>query len=61
MLTRINYEIFILGRVAAGAVAEKWLKERFGIEIVAWVSSIHTIDMNNEVVKPLEITREMVS
>jgi chorismate synthase len=49
-----------IGRVAAGAVAEKWLKERFGIEIVAWVSSIHTIDMNNEVVKPLEITREMV-
>jgi chorismate synthase len=60
-VTRINYELVILGRVAAGAVAEKWLKERFGIEIVAWVSSIHTIDMNNEVVKPLEITREMVS
>ncbi|MBM4155244.1 MAG: chorismate synthase [Lentisphaerae bacterium] len=27
-----------IGRVAAGAVAEKWLRERFGLEIVAWVS-----------------------
>lgn len=26
-----------IGRVAAGAVAEKWLYDRFGIEIVAWV------------------------
>ena len=29
-----------IGRVAAGAVAEKWLKEKFGVEIVAWVDSI---------------------
>ncbi len=28
-----------VGRVAAGAVAEKFLEERFGIEIVAWVQS----------------------
>jgi hypothetical protein len=28
------------GRVAAGAVAEEWLRVRFGIEIVAWVSSV---------------------
>lgn len=27
-------------RVAAGAVAEKFLKERFGVEIVAWVQSV---------------------
>ncbi len=27
-----------IGRVAAGAVAEKWLRESYGIEIVAWVS-----------------------
>ncbi len=26
--------------MAAGAIAEKWLKERFGIEIVAWVSEV---------------------
>lgn len=30
-------------RVAAGAVAEKWLREQFGIEIVAWVQSVGDI------------------
>jgi chorismate synthase len=30
-----------IGRVAAGAIAEKVLRERFGIEIVAWVESVH--------------------
>lgn len=29
-----------IGRVAAGAIAEKILRERWGVEIVAWVSSI---------------------
>jgi chorismate synthase len=29
-----------IGRVAAGAVAEKWLHKKFGVEIVAWVDSI---------------------
>jgi len=29
-----------IGRVGAGAVAEKWLKIQHGIEIVAWVSSV---------------------
>ena len=33
-----------VGRVAAGAVAEKFLSERYGIEIVAWVSAISTIE-----------------
>jgi chorismate synthase len=33
-----------VGRVAAGAVAEKYLSERYGIEIVAWVSAVHTIE-----------------
>ena len=32
-----------VGRVAAGAVAEKLLRERFGIEIVAWVQSVGDI------------------
>ena len=32
-----------IGRVAAGAIAEKLLRERFGVEIVAWVSSIGEI------------------
>ena len=26
--------------VAAGAIAEKWLAERFGVSIVAWVSAV---------------------
>ncbi|OWZ03630.1 Chorismate synthase [Phytophthora megakarya] len=34
-----------IGRVASGAVAEKWLKEKFGTSIVCWVSSIGTVDM----------------
>ena len=33
-----------IGRVAAGAVAEKWLSEAFGIEIVAWVAAVGGID-----------------
>jgi chorismate synthase len=32
-----------IGRVAAGAVAEKFLQERYGVEIVAWVSSVGEI------------------
>ncbi len=32
-----------IGRVAAGAIAEKILKQRHGIEIVAWVSSVGDI------------------
>lgn len=33
-----------IGRVAAGAIAEKYLRERFGVEVVAWVSSVAEID-----------------
>ena len=33
-----------IGRVAAGAIAEKWLRESFGTEIVAWVSSVGDIE-----------------
>lgn len=33
-----------IGRVAAGAIAEKYLRENFGIDIVAWVSSVGNID-----------------
>ena len=29
-----------IGRVAAGAIAEKVLRERWGVEIVAWVNSV---------------------
>jgi chorismate synthase len=34
-----------IGRVAAGAIAEKWLSEKYpGLSIVAWVSSVGSID-----------------
>jgi len=36
-----------IGRVAAGAIAEKWLFVTYGIEIVAWVSSIGTTTMTD--------------
>jgi chorismate synthase len=47
-----------IGRVAAGAIAEKWLREAYGVEIVAWVSAVGTMearDMTGEA-----LTREVV-
>ncbi len=32
-----------IGRVAAGAIADKWLRSTFGVEIVAWVSAVGEI------------------
>lgn len=34
-----------IGRVAAGAIAEKWLRSKYDTQIVAWVSSIGNVDM----------------
>ncbi|KAL6061275.1 bifunctional chorismate synthase/riboflavin reductase [NAD(P)H] aro2 [Balamuthia mandrillaris] len=48
-----------IGRVGAGAVAEKWLYHRFGVEIVAWVSSIGSQDMLTPA-DPSIITRDDV-
>jgi len=33
-----------IGRVAAGAIAEKLLRARYGVELVAWVSSVGEIE-----------------
>lgn len=33
-----------IGRVAAGAIAEKWLAETYGVRIVAWVSAVGNVD-----------------
>ena len=33
-----------IGRVAAGAIAEKWLQEQFGTKIISWVSTVGEID-----------------
>ena len=48
-----------IGRVAAGAIAEKYLKEAYGVEVVAFVSSVGKIAMpfiheleDTETVKP---------
>ena len=47
-----------IGRVAAGAIAEKFLHEDYGIEIVAWVSSVSTITVGE--IDEILITREAV-
>jgi chorismate synthase len=46
-----------IGRVAAGAIAEKILKLKFGVDIVAWVSSVGTIDGEIDLAT---ITRDVV-
>ena len=35
-----------IGRVASGAVAEKWLRGAYGTEVAAWVSSVGTLAMD---------------
>jgi chorismate synthase len=47
-----------IGRVAAGAVAEKMLRETLGVKIVAWVSAVG--DILGDDVDPSAITREAV-
>lgn len=47
-----------IGRVAAGAVAEKWLRERFGVEIVAWVSACGDLEASG--IDADTLTREQV-
>ncbi len=47
-----------IGRVAAGAIAEKWLRETYGVEIVAWVSACGEIEAGP--IDPETITREAV-
>eukprot|EP01052_Picozoa_sp_SAG31_P029374 SAG31_NODE_2915_length_4917_cov_3.609381_5_plen_73_part_00 len=34
-----------IGRVAAGAVAEKWLREQYGTEVVSFVASVGEIQV----------------
>jgi chorismate synthase len=47
-----------IGRVAAGAIAEKVLAERYGVQIVAWVSTVY--DVPAVAVDMQTITRELV-
>jgi len=41
-----------IGRVAAGAIAEKYLKLAYGIEIVAFVSSVGKVHLHSTVAPP---------
>jgi chorismate synthase len=47
-----------IGRVAAGAIAEKILHKEWGVEIVAWVSSIGTEQASG--IEPATVTRAQV-
>lgn len=47
-----------IGRVAAGAIAEKWLKLNYGLEIISWVSKVGNISANH--IPHEEITRDLV-
>jgi chorismate synthase len=47
-----------IARVAAGAIAEKFLIQEYGIEIVAWVSSVG--DVSTQAVELSSVTREQV-
>ena len=43
-----------VGRVAAGAIAQKLLRERWGVEIVAWVSEVQAV---TSIADPLSVVR----
>ncbi len=47
-----------IGRVAAGAIAEKFLSEEYGVEIVAWVNAVGRIAAED--IDENTVTREMV-
>jgi len=47
-----------MGRVAAGAIAEKWLSEQFGTTIISWVSSVGDIDARD--LSQEGLTREQI-
>jgi chorismate synthase len=49
-----------VARVAAGAVAEKYLKTAHGVEIVAWVSSAGTVDAPDLACTDAPLTRAQV-
>ena len=52
-----------IGRVAAGAIAEKWLRETYGTEIVAWVSAVGDIeapDMDTLRISRTEVDSQIV-
>jgi len=51
-----------IGRVAAGAIAKKLLRERFGVEILAWVKTVKNItaDIDHEKVTMDQVESNIV-
>ncbi|MGA8181916.1 MAG: chorismate synthase [Desulfobacterales bacterium] len=52
-----------VGRVAAGAIADKFLYETFGVEIVAWVQSVGNVEaslINADVISREEVDQTIV-
>merc|ERR1719183_1649392 len=49
-----------IGRVAAGAIAEKFLKERYGVEIVSWVSAVGDLVLPDDKIDLNTLSREQV-
>jgi len=49
-----------IGRVAAGAIAEKWLRDKFGVSIVAWVSGVGAVTADTALELDDSITRQVV-
>ncbi len=49
-----------IGSVAAGAVADKILRQKFGVEIVAWVESVETIYADVSAIDKETIGREEI-
>jgi chorismate synthase len=51
-----------IGRVAAGAIAKKILREQFGVEVLAWVKQVHKIvaDVDPEKVTLADVEANMV-
>lgn len=43
-----------------GAIAEKWLQDKFGVSIVAWVSGVGEVEANRALEVDASITRQVV-
>ena len=52
IITVLDYLPMLPGRVAAGAIAEHYLKKAFGIEIVAFVSSVGKVHLPDSLAPP---------
>jgi chorismate synthase len=48
-----------IGRVAGGSIAYQVMKQSFGLEVVAWVESVHDVEAVEQI-DPAKVTREQV-